>query len=72
MLLWLWCRLAGAAPILPLGWELPYVVHAALKRKKRERLMGLKRLVLHVSFIMLFSLPEHILKDSPKADALVS
>ena len=22
-LLWLWCRLAAAAPILPLAWELP-------------------------------------------------
>ena len=24
VLLWLWCRLAAAAPILPLSWELPY------------------------------------------------
>ena len=25
-LLWLWCRLAAAAPIKPLAWELPYAV----------------------------------------------
>jgi len=28
-LLWLWCRLAAAAPMLPLAWELPYAVGAA-------------------------------------------
>ena len=33
-LLWLWCRLATAAPIRPVAWELPY---AALKRKKKQR-----------------------------------
>ena len=31
-LLWLWCRLATVAPILPLAWELPY----SLKRKKKS------------------------------------
>ena len=30
----LWLRLAAAALILPLAWELPYVAGAALKRKK--------------------------------------
>ena len=30
----LWCRLAAAASIQPLAWELPYTTHAALKRKK--------------------------------------
>ena len=37
---WLWCRPAAAAPILPLAWELPYAMGAALKRKegkKKER-----------------------------------
>ena len=33
-LLWLWCRLAAAAPIQPLAWELPYAASAALKGKK--------------------------------------
>ena len=35
-LLWLWCRLAAAALICPLAWELPYVVGSALKRQKNE------------------------------------
>ena len=37
MLLWLWCRLAAAAPISPLAWELPYAVCVALKRKKKKK-----------------------------------
>ena len=36
-LLWLWHRLATAAQIQPLAWELPYAVDAALKRKKSEK-----------------------------------
>ena len=35
-LLWLLHRLAGAAPIQPLAWELPYAVGAALKRLKNN------------------------------------
>ena len=30
-LLWLWGRLATAAPVRPLVWELPYVTGATLK-----------------------------------------
>ena len=33
---WLWCRLADAAPIPPLTQELPYAAGAALKRKERK------------------------------------
>ena len=36
MLLWLWHRLAPAAPIRPLVWELPYVKGAALKKEKKK------------------------------------
>ena len=36
-LLWLWCRLAAAAPIGPLAQELPYVAGVALKRKEKSR-----------------------------------
>ena len=36
-LLWLWCRPAAAALILPLAWELPYAAGAALGKKERER-----------------------------------
>ena len=35
--LWLWCRLAVAAPIRPLAWELPYAIGAGLKRQKRKK-----------------------------------
>ena len=34
--LWLWHRLATAALIQPLTWELPYALGAALKKKKRR------------------------------------
>ena len=36
MLLRLWCRLAAAAPIRPLAWDLPYAIGAALKRRKNK------------------------------------
>ena len=36
-LLWLWCRLAAAAPIRPLAWKLPYATYAALKKEKKEK-----------------------------------
>ena len=35
-LLWLWSRLAAAATVRPLAWELPYAKGMALKRE-RER-----------------------------------
>ena len=34
VLLWLWYRLAAAALIQPLAWELPYAMGMALKKKK--------------------------------------
>ena len=37
LLLWLWHRLEAAALIGPLAWELPYIVGAALKRKKKKK-----------------------------------
>ena len=33
--LWLWHRLAAAAPIPPLTWELPYAAGAATPPKKK-------------------------------------
>jgi len=36
-LLWLWCRLAVAALIQPLAWELPYTAGVALKRKEKKK-----------------------------------
>ena len=37
VLLWLWCRLAAAALIRPLAWELPHAVGAALEKAKRQK-----------------------------------
>ena len=34
-LLWLRCRLATAALVGPLAWELPYAIGAGLKKEKR-------------------------------------
>ena len=34
VLLWLWYRLAGVAPIQPLAWEPPYAAGATLKGKR--------------------------------------
>ena len=39
-LLRLWGRLAAAALIQPLAWDLPYATGVALKRKKRKRSPG--------------------------------
>ena len=36
-LLWLWYRLAAAAPIQPLVWELLYAVSAALKGWEKKK-----------------------------------
>ena len=35
--LWLWGRLAAAAPMRPLAWELPYAISMALKSKKKKK-----------------------------------
>ena len=35
-LLWLWCRLAGVAPIQPPAWESPYALVVALKSKAKQ------------------------------------
>ena len=36
-LLWLWCRSAAAAPILPLALEFPYAVGVTPKRQKQNK-----------------------------------
>ena len=33
----LWCRPAGVAPIQPLAWESPYAMGAALKKKLKKK-----------------------------------
>ena len=36
-LLWLWHRLAAAAPIRPLAWEFPYAMGVGPKRHKKKK-----------------------------------
>ena len=36
-LLWLWCRPAATAPILPLVWGPPYALGAAIEKAKRQK-----------------------------------
>ena len=35
-LLWLWCSLAGVAPIQPLAYVCPYAADVALKNKTKQ------------------------------------
>ena len=37
LLLWLWCRQAGAALVRSLAWEPPYAKDAALKRQRQTK-----------------------------------
>ena len=37
-MLWLWHRLAVAAPTGPLAWELPYATGVALKSQKEKKM----------------------------------
>lgn len=40
VLLWLWRRLAPVARIQPLAWELPCAAGAALKKKRKKRILS--------------------------------
>ena len=40
VLLWLWCRLAAAAPVQLLDWEFPDAMGVAVKKKKKKKKMG--------------------------------
>ena len=52
-LLWLWCRLAAAALILPLAWEPPYAVGVALKKPKKKKI-GAWNLFFHFEISTVF------------------
>ena len=43
MLLWLWCRLAATALILPLAWEPPYATPVALKSQTKNKTKQTKK-----------------------------
>ena len=49
VLLWLWCKLAGVAPIRPLAWEIPYAVGTALKKRKKKKIINQTTLKLKLS-----------------------
>ena len=36
-LLWLWCRPAATAPIIPLAWEPPYAAGAVQEKAKSQK-----------------------------------
>ena len=48
--LWLWCRLATAAPIGPLAWEPPHAACVALKKKTKKTPKKLVHLVVNVYY----------------------
>ena len=48
MLLWLWCRLAAAALIGPLAWELPY---ATKKQKEKEKIKSILKTNKHTNWL---------------------
>ena len=39
LLLWLWYGVAAAAPVRRLGWEPPYAAVAAIKKRRKEKIM---------------------------------
>ena len=51
MLLWLWHRLAAAAPIRPLAWERPYATCVALKSKNKQTTPPQKKTTLKNSLL---------------------
>ena len=61
VLLWLWHRSAGVAPMQPLACELPYAAGAALKKNKNQtKTKILKKILanlilLHIKMIKSFS-----------------
>ena len=52
-LLWLWCRLAAAAPVQPPDWELPCAAGVALKKVKKKK---------KKNYFIEFTVPIHFLR----------
>ena len=67
----LWCRLAAAALIWPLAWELPYATGAALKRpgkkKKRKKNKNKKRSLIWFTFVRHWLTPVYMWKIRTRA-----
>ena len=56
VLLWLWCRLAAAAPIGPLAWELTYWVQPYKAKKKKKKKKKTQKKKLFFFFLFFFFL----------------
>ena len=67
--LWLWHRMAAAALILPLAWELPYATGGVLKGKKQKG----KKLLLNSSPLLSssFLFSAYIYSVNPGAGAML-
>ena len=53
LLLWPWHRMAAAALIQSLAWELPYASDEAIKRKKKKKNLCFASKLKHVFFLHL-------------------
>ena len=72
-LLWLWHRLAATASILPLTWEPPYAIGAALKIQKKIKKNFLNKIIpLQETFLYLTSweIKNHFLRINHKLSHL--
>ena len=49
VLLWLWHRLAAAAPIRPLAWESPYAMGVTLEKDQKKKKKKKKQVLLSLS-----------------------
>ena len=56
VLLWLWCRLATAAPIQPLAWEFPYAADVALKKQEKKEKRKCWRGCLNECFVIVYAI----------------
>ena len=61
-MLWLWHRLAPAALIHPLTWELPYATVAALNRRKKRKKKAIVFIVINARIHRILGLEEERLK----------
>ena len=55
--LWAWCRLAAAAMIRSLAWELPYARYSPKEQKKKKKLKQISKEA-ECSFLNHFPIPK--------------
>ena len=54
VLLWLWGRLAAAAPIQPQAWEHPYAVVVVLNRQKKKKSISYSQVIEKPQKLMIY------------------